>query len=193
MFKNYHLTDVLNTFLFLVLLISAFKSLGILVIEHDLFRSNSKDLAIPYPTISSWGRGREFPLDFTDDEKLILTEQKHDYERVTDEDEVTYQKFLKLLVSMRSNSRVIEIISYNGDCFARPVITEIIKGQSLTFKNTNSSIVNIGMGGENNWSIEAGESKAVTPVFPEQQDDQTYWGYSCSNYGLAGYLVLENN
>lgn len=139
---------------------------------------------------SSWGRNRIFPDNFTDEEKLILTEQKHDYERVTGEDQEVYEKFLGLLKTERSRVRKISVSRYGDDCFARPVIVEMNYGEKLTFVNTGKELLNIGIG-KGNWDLASEEQIEVTPEFDNIKIGENLQGYSCSPYGLAGYLILK--
>jgi hypothetical protein len=138
---------------------------------------------------NTWGKNRVFPEDFTENESLILTEQKHDYERVTEEDQKTYDKYLSLLKSERSKKREISVFRYGNDCFARPVIVEMPYGNKLTVKNTGSEKLNIGIG-KGNWDLAPEEQIAVTPEFDNIKEGENLQGYSCSELGLAGYLIL---
>lgn len=191
MFKKVELIDVSIMFLFLVFVMLFIKCVSSFsIINIDLLTKKDEGL-VPYPTISSWGRNRDFPSSYSEDEKLVLTEQKHDYERVTEEDEMLYRRFLELLKSMRSNERVVTLTTYNGDCFAKPVIVALNKNQSVTFKNTSSQSIGVGMGKDNVWDIGPNQTKTVVPNFTTDQDNQIYWGYSCSELGLAGYFVVE--
>lgn len=139
---------------------------------------------------SSWGRNREFPDDFTDEEKLILTEQKHDYERVTDEDQRIYEKYLELLRTERDRGGKISVFRYGEDCFAKPVVVEMDYGSKLTLVNTGKEPLNIGIG-KGNWDLAPEQQIAVTPEFDNIKIGENLQGYSCSPYGLAGYLILK--
>lgn len=154
------------------------------VISSDLTGSE-------FQTPDNWGRNREFPPYFSDDQKLLITEQKHDYERTTKEDESVYQKYLDLVKNMPERVSKISVFRYKNDCFADPSIVRVVYGSKLIFQNTGTESINLGLG-KGNWDIEAGEQIEVIPEFDNIKKGDNLQGYSCSPFGLAGYLVLES-
>lgn len=139
----------------------------------------------------TWGRDRKFPPFFTESEKILLTEQKHDYERTTPEMEEEYQKYLKIRETLPVRSPSITIFRNGNDCFVRPTIIKVKPGQKLLIINPSDTIVNLGMAGEV-WNVPAGGQLSVKLKLNKTEPGQRYWGYSCSDLGLAGYFVLDN-
>lgn len=178
--------DFINIFLFVVLLFLV----GRLFIVAPFGVEVQTTPLEPQPSLSGWGRNRDFPPDFTEEEKIILTEQYHDYERTSIEMDKAYEHFLELLTTYRSRIPELTIIKYKEDCFVRPVILAIKSGQAVILKNINDTSVGLGVGGEQ-WNVPAFESITVYPKLREEVLNQVYWGYSCSDKGLAGYFVKE--
>jgi hypothetical protein len=194
--KNKKFLDSLNLLLLGLFTILLFRLFLILLPSLPMVKNkqfNHKDSPASKKDISEttlWGKDRTFPPDFTDEEKILLTEQKHDYERTNANLEADYQKYLDIRDSLPVRSSTITIIKYKDDCFVRPVIIKVWPDQKLLIKNPNDTSVNLGMNGLL-WDIPANQDLLVTLKLKETQTNQIYWGYSCSQYGLAGYFVLD--
>jgi len=142
----------------------------------------------PKETPSTWGRNREFPPDFTEEDRIILTEQFHDYERVNEKMDEDYLRFLTLLKTYISYSSILEVVQYKNDCFVHPVLIAVKTGQAITVKNNNGISVNMGIGGEDWYIPEYGEV-IVYPKLIEEVENQKIWGYACGDKGMGGYFV----
>jgi hypothetical protein len=177
---KFNFFDLLNLTLFVLVLT---------LVGRLVYQSQKVDS--PQPSeIPNWGKNRDFPDTLSLDERIVLTEQKHDYERTTAGEEEDYQYFLNLLKTMPSAGNAINVYKYNDDCFAQPVILKIGYGKELFIRNTGSSDINIGIG-KGNWDIKSGSEIVVYPEFDGLKTGENIQGYSCSPLGLAGYLVIQ--
>jgi len=143
---------------------------------------------IPQATPNKWGRNRDFPPDFSEEEKILLTGQLHDYERTTEELDDAYLRFLSLFKTYVSHDPTIRIIRYKGDCFAQPVVLGIKGGQAVTIRNDNDEWASLGVGGES-WDVPPHDTLIVYPKLIAEVEKQTFWGYACGELGMAGYFV----
>lgn len=176
---------------FVVLLVLSALVLIFRLIERDNTDVDFIPQGVPRETPTAFGRNREFPPDFTEEEKIILTEQYHDYERTTIQMDKDYERFLELLKSYRSYTPRLTLISYKDDCFGRPAILVLSEGEELTITNSGDKSVEIGING-GQAVIGPNETVNLPMKFVEFEENQTIWGYSCSQKGLAGYFIKEN-
>ncbi len=196
-FKQKNILDFCNLLLAISFMFFVLRFSALITLPHfesrdqvlDYSNAPTSEKVAPTPIV--WGRNRNFPPSFTVAEKILLTEQKHDYERTTPDLEAQYQKYLKIRDSLPVRSSTITVIKYQNDCFVRPTILKARPGQKLLIQNPNDTSANLGMAGET-WNIPAHGNLLVTLKLKETQANQIYWGYSCSEFGLAGYFVIDN-
>lgn len=176
--------DIIN-----LLLIAAFAFLFLRVVKPTgLTFQDYIPQPEPEETPSAYGRNREFPPDFTEEEKILLTQPYHDYERTTEEMDKEYERFRDLFKTYVSRGSTVDVIRYKDDCFFRPVILGVRSGQAVTIVNNTDIGTSPGLGGES-WEIGPFEKRTVYPKLVPEVENQTYWQYSCSEKGIGGYFV----
>jgi len=153
----------------LVLLVSLIAIVGV----YFYTKTREEPETIQQPEVI-WDQQRQYPADFTDNEKIVLVPQTDDVPRPA------HVKWDTTFQEIAEDVDTLKLVTVGSDCFGRPSVLKTEMGSPINVENTTEADISIGMG-EQSWSVPARATITITPVFKILPDFKNYfvYGYGC--------------